>query len=103
MAAEKKEYRVAYHQVARTSMRAALGELLKAGWQKNELERLASALEDRLRKDPHSFGEPHYSIKAINLNVSVGFVRPLSVQIGIHEETRVVFIRKVTLMTTEKD
>ncbi len=103
MDAKDSQFRISYHLVARSMMSAAMGELLKAGWEKNEIEQLVSAIEGRLKEDPLSFGEPHYSIRAIGLTVSVGFVRPFSVEIGIHEEMRVVFIRKVRLMTTAKD
>ena len=92
-----------YHSVGRAAMNAAIRKLLLAGWKKSDVELLVGEVESRLKSDPQGFGEPHFSIRGTNLKVSVGFVRPLSVQIGIHEQLRIVFIRKVTLMTTDKD
>ena len=84
-------------------MDAAIDELLAAGWAKDEIAPLLIEIKDRLRRNPLSFGEPIFTIRPIKLTVCVGFVRPLSVQIGIQEELRIVFIRNVTLMTTDKD
>jgi hypothetical protein len=103
MDAEEKEYRVVYHDRARALMGAAVDGLLAGGWRTSEIVQLVSDIENRLRKDPHGFGEPHYSIRAIALKVSVGFVGPLSIEIGIHEAMRIVFVRRVTLMNTMKD
>src|SRR5438874_3648815 len=95
-------YRVVYHEKARSMMNAALADLLKSGWRQDEIDLLVQKVQQRLSEDAGSFGEPHFSFDAIHLTISTGFVRPLCLQIGIQEAQHIVFVRKVTLMTTEK-
>jgi hypothetical protein len=97
------EYRLAYHEKARSMLNAAIDSLLKSGWKKEEIRLLVNDLEGRLKRDPVSFADSQYTIRSINLKIGVSFARPLAVQIGIQEEKRIVFVRKVSLMTTEKN
>jgi hypothetical protein len=103
MDSEEPDYQLIYHEFGRETLEIAIERLLKAGWSKRDIATVVRTYERRLRKDPHGFGEPHFSVRAVNLKVSVGFVRPLSIEIGIAEDQRVVFVRRVTVMTTDKN
>jgi hypothetical protein len=102
MNSEPPKFRLVFHQKAQSMLNAAIGDLLQAGWQQDEIDRLLRTVQNRLTENPESFGEPHYTLEVIHLTISVGFVRPLCIQIGIQEDQRIVFVRKVTLMTTDK-
>lgn len=97
------EFRLAYHANARQSQKAATISLLKAGWTKEKVKSLVKSIEDRLKDNPQDFGEPLYTIPGTKVRVSMGVVKPLSVEIGIHLEARVVLIRRMTLMTIKDD
>ncbi len=102
MQPHKQEYRVIYHVKAQISLDATIDELLKAGWSEAEIKPLVAAMEDQLRRDPALFGEPLFTIRGTNIAVSVGFIRPFAIEFGIHEATRVVLVRKPTLMGTQR-
>ena len=102
MQPQKHDYRVIYHAKAQVSLAAVTDELLKAGLSEAEIKPCVAAMEDHLRRNPVSFGEPLYTIRGTNIVVSVGFVRPFAIEFGIHEPSRVVLVRKLTLMDTNK-
>jgi hypothetical protein len=64
---------------------------------------LVEKMDQRLKLSPNEFGEPHYTLRTRNIRVCTGFVRPLSVKFGIHEESRSVLVREIVLMTTDQD
>jgi hypothetical protein len=96
------EYRVVYPEKAKALLRAYVGELIKAGWDRPSLRRLMQTLDDRLKLVPLGLGEPLYTLKAMKLEVRVGFVRPLAVNFGVHAGNRFVLVGKIVLMTTER-
>jgi len=49
----------------------------------------------RLRQDPHGFGEPKFNLPAMQMVVHVAIHRPLVVVFGIHEKEPLVVIRSV--------
>src|SRR5262245_14482505 len=54
---------------------------------------------DRLRWDPHTFGEPLYHLPALRLQIRQGVIQPLSVDYGVHEQKPLVFIRGVKVLS----
>src|SRR5262245_45311922 len=56
-------------------------------------------VNDRLRWDPHSFGEVLYRLPALKLHVYQGVVNPLVVTFGIHDELPLVFVHVVKLLS----
>src|SRR3989442_137637 len=48
---------------------------------------------ERLRKDPHGFGETLYRLPGLKLLVYQGVIRPLVVTYGVHDELPLVVIR----------
>ncbi len=97
------EYRVVYSHPILDALNDHVDAQLRAGRQKASVSSIVKAIDDRLKREPSGFGEPLYALNAINVNVSVGFVRPFAVQFGVHEKSRSVFVRKLVLMTTEPD
>jgi hypothetical protein len=55
-------------------------------------------INDRLRFDPHIFGEPYKELRAARLQLRLGVIGPLSVVFGVHEEQHVVFVRGFVLL-----
>ena len=99
----EEEFRIAYHAVARQSQKAATRSLLKAGWTIEQVKLLVKSVEDRLKHNPQDFGEPLFTVPGTKVQVSLGVIKPLSIEIGIHLEARVVLIRRITLMTIEEN
>jgi hypothetical protein len=56
-------------------------------------------VNDRLRNDPHGFGEALYRLPALKLQIYQGVVIPLVVTFGIHDELPLVFVRVVKLLS----
>jgi hypothetical protein len=52
----------------------------------------------RLRNDPHGFGEPMYRLPAIKMLVCTGAYLPVVVDFGIHETEPMVIIRDVRFL-----
>ena len=102
MSSQEAEYRVVYPEAIRAALTTFIAELQQAGWDKALLATLLRTLDERLKKTPGTFGEPLYTLPGKNLKVTVGFVRPFAVQFGIREEDRIVFVRKLILMTTQR-
>jgi hypothetical protein len=57
-------------------------------------------MDERLRKDPMSFGELIGTLPWLKLPLHVGFVRPLKVDFAVHEAEKLVFIRKIEAVTS---
>ena len=53
---------------------------------------------ERLRKNPHGFGEPKFNLPAMQMLVQVAIHRPLVVTFGIHKAEPLVVIRNVTYL-----
>ena len=49
----------------------------------------------RLRQDPHGFGEPKFNLPAMQMVVHVAIHRPLIVAFGIHQTEPLVVIRSI--------
>jgi hypothetical protein len=65
---------------------------------KGKGEAFIAALEhvyNRLRHDPHSFGEPKFPLHAMNATVYVGIHGPLAVGYALHNTEPLVMIRSV--------
>jgi hypothetical protein len=54
---------------------------------------------ERLRREPHRFGEPLYRLAALKLLVYHGAIAPVVVDYGIHEEKPLVFIRAIQILS----
>lgn len=54
-----------------------------------------SRVYQRLRTDPHGFGEPKYRLPSLHLVVFVGVQHPLVVEFAIHDTELLVVIRSV--------
>ena len=102
MSPEEAGYRAVYSEAIRAVLNGHVEALMQAGWGKKLLAGLIQTMERRLRHNPNDFGEPLYTLRAMKIKVCVGFVRPFSVQFGIHEESKSVFVRKLVLMTTKQ-
>jgi hypothetical protein len=97
------EFHVVYSDAIRAALTTHINALVQAGWPKKSVRKLVATMDDRLRHSPRDFGEPLYTLRTTNICVSIGFVRPLAVQFGVHEESKSVFVRKIILMTTDQD
>lgn len=76
----------------------ALEHIKQQELQKGEGKRFLNALRslyDRLRRDPHAFGEALYRLAGLRLTVYSGLSGPLAVQYAIHDEKPLVFIKSV--------
>jgi hypothetical protein len=56
----------------------------------------------RLRHDPHGFGEPIYRLPAMKMLVCTGVYLPVVVDFGIHESEPVVIIRNVRFLESHE-
>ena len=103
MAGDGNQYRIAYHAGARLAFDEVMKHLLQTDWTKEQIKALIQGVEERLHSNPNEFGEPLFTVRGTNVKVAVGFVRPLSIEIGIHEATQVVLVRNVVLMNTNHE
>jgi hypothetical protein len=55
-------------------------------------------ITEELSREPHRFGESRYTLASAGLVIRVGFARPLYVEFGIHDESRLVVFRKFRLV-----
>ncbi len=97
------EYHVVYSEAVREALSSHIDALLKSGWPKKSVLALVEKMDQRLKRSPSEFGEPHYTLHTRNIRVSIGFVRPLSIKFGIHEESKSVLVGEIILMTTNLD
>jgi hypothetical protein len=56
-------------------------------------------VNDRLCKDPRSFGETLYRLPALKVLVHQGIIIPLVVTYGVHDELPIVFVHVVKLLS----
>lgn len=54
----------------------------------------------RLRTDPLTFGEPHYRLPTLQLQVRQAGVHPLIVDYAVHEEQHLVFVQGFKVLTS---
>jgi hypothetical protein len=94
-------YRIAYHRVVEKQLQQCIDALVVAGWDKKELTKRLEDAERRLKRDPSSCGEPVYNIRQLDLVVSVFCLRPFSIQFALHEKSRSILVRRISLMTLE--
>jgi len=74
-------------------------ELMQHGKGNQFLQALRS-LNDRLSKDPRTFGETLYRLPALKIMVYQGIINPLVVTFGVHEELAIVFVHVVKILST---
>jgi hypothetical protein len=88
------------------AVQAALNELLRrAAEQDRKLGEDALAavktLDERLKADPMTFGEPRYQLHHLRLEVRIGVQPPLAVSFAVHATEPVVFVTGFRLLTWE--
>jgi len=94
---QQKTYRV----VQIGPVKKALAQQYERAKVKGQGAAFVAALEhvyNRLRLDPHGFGEPKYTLHAMGAVVYVGIHDPLVVEFGIHKTAPLVMIRSVKYM-----
>ena len=72
----------------RAKTRGALGDL----------EQAARKIDDNLRTDPRSFGDPCFSFPNLKLDLFVRAVHPLLVYYGVHRSKNLVFVKKIDVL-----
>jgi hypothetical protein len=91
-----------YHVVYSGQVRKKLKEILRKAKIVGKLQRFAQAvvaMDKRLRGDPLGLGELTGTLKWLKLPLHVGFIRPLMIEFAVHEEKRIVFVRKIEEVT----
>ena len=84
--------------MARDEVKARYQEAVASGRGWRFLSALVK-INEQLRHQPVSFGDPLYRLPALRLQVFQCAIAPLVVQYGVHEELPLVFIRKVLLLS----
>ena len=92
-------YRLVYHDVARKQVQTCASQLSLAGWDLHAMTEKLAKMELGLKRSPLDYGEALYQLRPLGLVIAIVCVRPLAFHVGVHEETRTVFIREATLMT----
>ncbi len=95
-------YQLVYHERFRGQLRECTKVLLRAGWEMNRITEVLTTMETHLRQEPLEYGEAKFQLRPQALIITIVCVRPFAVHVGVSEATRTIFIRDVTLMTSEK-
>jgi hypothetical protein len=85
-----------------TTVRESIREDIRQIPDESRRNRCISALHvinERLRSDALTFGEPVYTLKNANLLVRKGVVAPVAVDYAVHEPTKTVFVRSLKLLS----
>lgn len=99
MPAAPLDYRVVYSGQVKEKLKDLLRKAKKAG----KLKRFAAAvlkMDERLRKDPLNLGELVGQLPWKKLPLQVGFIRPLKVDFAIHQDQKIVFVRRIEAVTS---
>jgi hypothetical protein len=56
-------------------------------------------MDRRLRSNPFGLGELKNQLHYLDLHIHIGFVRPLMVEFGIHKVKRLVFVKRIEVVT----
>ncbi len=75
-----------------------LSEQAQASGRRTAFLRAARWIMEELASTPHEFGESRERYEALRLTRRCGIVRPLFVDYAIHDEHRIVFIRRFALL-----
>jgi hypothetical protein len=59
----------------------------------------AKTIDARLRAAARDFGDPHFSLKALELDIRVAVVQPLAVTYAVHQREGIVFVQRFTLLS----
>jgi hypothetical protein len=60
-----------------------------------EFVRGARIIINKLQNEPLTFGEPHFHLRHLELEIRIAIVSPLAICYGVHEKSRSVFIKEV--------
>lgn len=102
MASQESAYRIIYHQVARNQAQACVSRLSLAGWEMRALSEKLATMEAALKESPLSYAEALYQLRPLGLIIAIVCARPFAFHIGVHEESRTVFIREAAQMTMDE-
>ncbi len=58
-------------------------------------------ITEKLESEPLVAGEPIHDLRALNLHVRKIVVAPISLQHAVHEEQRLVFVQRLTLLSLQ--
>jgi hypothetical protein len=93
-------FQVSYSGVVRTQLKRLLEEATR---QNPDFARAAvaaaKAIDARLRSAARDFGDLHFSLEALELDVRVAVVRPLAVTYAVHQRRPIVFVQRFTLLS----
>jgi hypothetical protein len=59
----------------------------------------AKAIDARLRSAARDFGDRHFSLEELELDVRLAVVRPLAVIYAVHHRRPIVFVQRFTLLS----
>ncbi len=59
----------------------------------------AKVIDGRLRSAAREFGEPHFTLQQLALDIRLGVVSPLAVNYAVHHEQAVVFVQRFVLLS----
>ena len=92
-----------YHVVYSGQVQKKLKDILRKAKNATKLKRLAQvvlAMDQRLHEDLLGLGELTGTLRSLKLLLHVGFVRPLIIDFAVHEEKKIVFVRKIEDVTS---
>jgi hypothetical protein len=85
-------YRVIYSESVRNALKDFHASAAQVGLGPNVISAMRR-IDDRLRSDPHIFGEAKYRYRALKLELRVAIEPPLVVHYTVHEEQPLVFVK----------
>lgn len=93
-------FHVSYSGAVRTGLKQLLEE---AARQDPDFARTAVAaakeIDSRLRSAARDFGDLHFSLEGLKLDVRVAVLRPLAVTYAVHQRHPIVFVQRFTLLS----
>ncbi|TMQ33249.1 MAG: hypothetical protein E6K70_14150 [Planctomycetota bacterium] len=87
-----------YEIVSSAAINAACRKLLRKAVQLGkgkEFVRGARIIINKLQNEALTFGEPHFHLRHLELEIRIAIVSPLAICYGVHEKSRSVFIKEV--------
>jgi hypothetical protein len=90
-------YRVVYPESVQAALRTLYARAAGQNRAHNFLNALR-AIDNRLRLEARTFGEPKHRYQALKLELRVAIEPPLVVRYTVHDEEPVVFVKSVDIL-----
>jgi hypothetical protein len=59
----------------------------------------AKPIDARLRAGPRDFGDPHFTLQGLELDIRVAVIQPLAVTYAVHQQEAIVLVQRFTLLS----